>query len=34
MNLEETAQRCGADGFICKPFDMNELLQQVKTYLK
>jgi CheY-like chemotaxis protein len=34
LNLEETAQRCGADGFICKPFDLNELLQQVKTYFK
>lgn len=32
INLEETAERCRADGFICKPFDIDELLRQVKTY--
>ena len=32
MNLAETAQRCGADGFICKPFDVDELLRQVRAY--
>ena len=32
MNLEETAERCGADGFICKPFDLHELLRQVKAH--
>ena len=30
-NLKETAQRCGADGFICKPFDIEDLLRQVKS---
>ena len=30
INLEDTAQSCGADGFICKPFDMDELLRLVK----
>ena len=34
MNLEDTAQRCGADGFICKPFDIDQLVQQVNSYLK
>jgi len=24
--LDETAQRCGADDFICKPFDIDDLL--------
>jgi DNA-binding response OmpR family regulator len=33
MNLEETAQRCGAQSFICKPFDVDELLRQVRTYV-
>jgi len=32
MKLEETALRCGADAFICKPFDMDELLRQVEAY--
>lgn len=34
INLEGTAQRCGADGFICKPFDVDELLRQVSDHLK
>ncbi len=33
LNLEETAQRCGADGFICKPFDIDDLLRQVNAKL-
>ncbi|MES2276611.1 MAG: response regulator [Bacteroidota bacterium] len=33
INLEETARRCGANGFICKPFDVEELLQQVKAHM-
>lgn len=28
--LDETARRCGADGYICKPFDLDELLATVK----
>ena len=33
-NLEATAERCGADGFICKPFDIPELLKTVATHIK
>ena len=32
-NLADTAERCQADGFICKPFDVDELLGQVKAYM-
>lgn len=32
-NLQDTAERCGADGFIAKPFQADELLRQVKTRL-
>lgn len=32
LNLEETAERCGANDFICKPFDVDELLRQVKIH--
>ena len=32
-NLAETAERCQADGFIRKPFEVDELLKQIKAYL-
>jgi DNA-binding response OmpR family regulator len=34
MNLEETATRCGANSFICKPFDLEDLLKKVSAHLK
>ena len=34
MNLEDTAQRCGANGFICKPFYIDNLLDQVKFHTR
>lgn len=33
-NLEATAERCGANGFICKPFDIPELLTTVANHIK
>lgn len=33
LNLEETARRCEANGFICKPFDVDELLRQVDAVI-
>lgn len=32
MNLQHTAERCGADGFIVKPFELPDLLSQVKYF--
>lgn len=31
--LDETAQRCGADDYICKPFDLDKLLEKVKVHI-
>lgn len=31
-NLAQTAESCRADGFITKPFEFDELLQQVGNY--
>ena len=33
-NLETTAQRCRADGSIAKPFDIDDLLGQVRKQLR
>jgi CheY-like chemotaxis protein len=33
LNLEDTAQRCGADGFIRKPFNIEDLLGLVKSHM-
>lgn len=32
-DTEEIAMECGADGFLSKPFEINELLDIVKKYL-
>ena len=32
-DIEEIAMECGADGFLSKPFEINELLDIVKKYL-
>ncbi|TSJ41060.1 response regulator [Mucilaginibacter corticis] len=29
--LDETARRCGADDYICKPFDLAEVLRKVRS---
>ena len=34
INLAETAERCGADGFIVKPFDTDALLRQVQAFIQ
>lgn len=31
-NLDETAERCRADSFICKPFDVDDLLNMVGKF--
>src|ERR1700753_2255899 len=33
-DLENTASRCQADGFIVKPFDVDELVAQVRKHLQ
>lgn len=33
MNLPQIARKCGADGYIEKPFQIRELVDIVKTYL-
>jgi CheY-like chemotaxis protein len=33
MNLPQIAMKCGADGYIEKPFQIKELVDIVKTYL-
>ena len=33
-NLETLAKNAGAEDFIAKPFDMNDLLEKVKKYIK
>lgn len=32
-NLAKTAESCQADGYIAKPFDMEELLKKVKSFM-
>jgi len=32
--LEQSALDAGADAFIAKPFDMHEMIEKVKSYLK
>lgn len=32
-SLEETALRCQANDYICKPFDVEELLKKVKVFV-
>lgn len=34
LNLEDTAARCGANGFICKPFDIDDLLLKVRSHIQ
>lgn len=34
VNLADTARRCHADSFIVKPFDIDDLLSQVRTHLR
>lgn len=33
-NLSDIALRCGADGFVKKPFDIDNLLSEIKHYFK
>lgn len=33
QKLDETARRCGADDFICKPFELEELLVKVRKFI-
>lgn len=33
MNLPQIARKCGADGYVEKPFHIQEMVNMVKTYL-